>query len=277
LVGSNCVQCSNISNCLQCDSNNHCAICLIRYYVDNSSLCSFCSDHCLQCLSSDLCSACNIGYTLPDGQTQGQCLQCQSPCATCLGVATYCTSCMSGFTKKGWKCQNNTYVKFTFTLNDVPQNVLTNIDALVQLILRTCGENSTNIDAVTFNIIQSRPTVIDGSVTTTTTSPTVAAASLSSALATNSFGSYTVVSFSVSVQGFSTDDDKQNTGLIVGLAVSLTLGLILVIIVGCVICRRRKAQRKSVASQGAIVVDLSSQEAIGDNPERIIRVFPHHS
>jgi hypothetical protein len=132
LVGSNCVQCSNISNCLQCDANNHCAICLIGYYVDSSSLCSSCSANCLQCLSADVCSACTIGYTLPYGQTQGQCIQCQSPCVTCLGVATYCTSCVSGFTKKGWKCQNNTYVKFTFTLNDVPQNVLTNIDGLVQ-------------------------------------------------------------------------------------------------------------------------------------------------
>jgi hypothetical protein len=159
---------------------------------------------------------------------------------------------MSGFTKKGWKCQNNTHVKFTFTLNDVPLNVLTNIDALVQQILRTCGENIANIDAVTFNTIQSGSTVVDGSVTTANTSPTVAASSLSSALAANSFGSYLVVSSSVSAQGVSTvptDDDKPKSGLIVGLAVGLTLGLIL-LVVGCVIYHRRKARRKSLRHKG---------------------------
>jgi hypothetical protein len=141
LVASRCVQCSNISSCLQCDSNNvdNCAVCLNGYYVNSSSLCSSCSANCLQCLSADLCFACAIGYTLADGQSQGQCLKCQSPCETCLGIASYCTSCVTGFTKKGWKCQNNTYVKFKFTLNDVPLNVLNNIDALVQQILRTCG------------------------------------------------------------------------------------------------------------------------------------------
>jgi hypothetical protein len=108
---------------------------------------------------------------------------------------------MPGFTKKGWKCQNNTHVKFSFTLNDIPVNVLGNIDGLVLQILRACGENTTNVDAVTFDIVQSGSTLVGGSVTTTTTSPTVAASSLSSALATNSFGSYSVISSSVSAQG----------------------------------------------------------------------------
>ena len=141
LVGSNCVQCNSISNCLQCDSNNaqQCAICQNGYFVNSSSLCSACSNNCLQCLSADLCSACAVGYTLPEGQSQGQCLQCQPPCATCLGIPTYCTTCIDGFTKRGWKCQNNTYVKFTFTLNGGPEVILNDIDNIVQIILRICG------------------------------------------------------------------------------------------------------------------------------------------
>lgn len=132
LVGSTCVQCSSISNCLQCDPTNtqQCSVCLNGYYINSSFLCAPCSASCNLCISADICTACVVGYTLADGQSQGQCLQCQSPCATCLGVATYCTSCVSGFTKKGWKCQNNTYVQFRFTLGGTPDNVLSSIDSI---------------------------------------------------------------------------------------------------------------------------------------------------
>ena len=136
-VSGTCIQCGNISNCIQCSTTNtdSCALCMNGYFIDSSYLCSSCSTGCLQCASADVCAACAIGYTLPDSTTQGQCLQCSSPCATCLGSTTYCLTCVAGFTKKGWKCQNNTYAGFAFTLSDTPENVLGNIDYIVGRLL----------------------------------------------------------------------------------------------------------------------------------------------
>jgi hypothetical protein len=117
LVAAQCLACTPIANCLQCSANNAdvCAICAQGYYVGTTG-CSTCPTECITCVSSTACTACALGYTLPESQTQGQCLACESPCATCIGSTTYCSSCVTGFTKKGWKCQNNTYVGFKITL-----------------------------------------------------------------------------------------------------------------------------------------------------------------
>jgi hypothetical protein len=72
------------------------------------------------------------GYTFADGFTKGQCLQCISPCLTCYGAQTYCTTCVSGFTKMGWKCQSNLNVGFRIIINanSLP-NVLSSVDRIV--------------------------------------------------------------------------------------------------------------------------------------------------
>jgi len=41
---------------------------------------------------------------------------CNIPCLECRGTASTCISCISGFTRIGWKCQKNEYVGFTITL-----------------------------------------------------------------------------------------------------------------------------------------------------------------
>lgn len=121
-VGSNCLSCPVSSNCLQCDmtSPQECLICANGYYINTDMTCSKCSSNCLLCSSADLCSACTIGYTLPANQTSGQCLTCLFPCLTCVDTAEYCTSCATGFTKNGWKCVNDTKVKFTITITETP-------------------------------------------------------------------------------------------------------------------------------------------------------------
>jgi hypothetical protein len=116
-------------------------------------------------MSADVCTGCAIGFTLPENQTQGQCLKCSSPCATCLGVTDYCLSCVDGYTKKGWKCQNNKYVGFVFTLSDTPENILNNVDYIVVLLLSITRQNSTNVQAITFDYIRSGSTVVSGAVT----------------------------------------------------------------------------------------------------------------
>lgn len=269
LVGANCIQCNSISNCLQCDPINsqQCSLCLNGYYINGSNLCSACNSNCTQCVSSDVCTACISGYTLADGQTQGQCLKCQSPCASCLGIPTYCTSCVSGFTKKGWKCQNNTYVQFNMTLNDDPANIMNNIDVIVQQLLRICGESTSNVDAVTFDRINTGSTLLTGSLTSSS-NPATAASALTASLASNSFGNYTVLSASISAQGVTSDnpsDSTTNTGLIAGLVVGLSVLVVVIVVIGCVIYRKKQLQSQTQplgTQDGEVVIELSNQEGV---------------
>jgi hypothetical protein len=48
---------------------------------------------------------------------------------------------VTGFTKNGWRCRNNTYVSFTINLGDSPENILSNIDAIVVALLKILGLN----------------------------------------------------------------------------------------------------------------------------------------
>lgn len=101
---------------------------------------------------------------------------------------------------------------------------------------------------VIFDSIQSGSTVISGVTTTTSTSPTVASASLSSALASGALGNYTVVSSSVSAQGTDSSSDKPPmTGLIVGVVVGV-VAVAVVAIVGYVIYQKKKKQTQPLGS-----------------------------
>ena len=136
--GAVCLSCPLLSNCIQCSQSNtyKCTICVDTYYVNQDSGCSVCSSNCTSCISDTVCLGCVGGFTLLDGYSQGQCLQCKSPCATCLGSTTYCTSCVTGFTKQSWMCQNNTRITLTIVLNDAASSILNNIDAVVAGILK---------------------------------------------------------------------------------------------------------------------------------------------
>lgn len=108
LVGARCEKCASINKCMQCSQTNPqaCAICSPGYFI-NSTKCSACSSICTSCISDSICTECQAGYTLPSSVSQGTCLKCTSPCKTCSGSPTYCTSCNEGFTKKNWMCENN--------------------------------------------------------------------------------------------------------------------------------------------------------------------------
>lgn len=151
LVNGKCLPCSqiaNIPNCIQCSHSNQqiCSICQDGFYLDTTTgLCPSCPSSCTTCVGSKLCTACQIGYTLPTDQTLGYCLQCQSPCAKCSGVVKHCTSCISGFSKEGWKCLNNTRIAFTLTLGGNVAAVLTNIDAIISALLTMMGQSTSNV------------------------------------------------------------------------------------------------------------------------------------
>ena len=144
LVVAKCLKCKFISKCLQCSqaSPETCSICASGYFI-NGSKCSACPSACSACLSENICTRCASGYTLPAAATQSSCLACTSPCRTCSGTTTYCTSCVDGFTKKNWMCENNVNVGFRLTLGtDDPALVLRNIDLLIISLLKAMGLNT---------------------------------------------------------------------------------------------------------------------------------------
>jgi len=121
--------------------------------VSSDFTCSVCGANCKACTSSSLCSICSEGYTLASGVDQGRCLACVSPCATCQGSSNYCLSCVDGYTRTSWKCQNNRNVQFAFTLDTTPAAFLPKIDTFVATLLSILGENRTNTDAVTIDSV----------------------------------------------------------------------------------------------------------------------------
>jgi len=161
LVAGQCLGCSQLSNCVQCSQTNSelCAICSTGFFVNSSSLCGVCPSRCSSCVSEIACTSCAIGYTLAEGQSQGQCLACQSPCASCIGSQTYCTSCVGGYTKKGWKCQNNQYVGFTISFSTNGSDVFNQLDTIIRDLLVYLHEDPTNFHAITFETLK------DGSFT----------------------------------------------------------------------------------------------------------------
>ena len=119
LLAGSCKTCPTLSNCLQCSATNPraCSICNSGYWVNGTS-CQQCPSICTSCVSNSSCKGCISGYTLPNDISQGSCIACTSPCLTCHGTSTYCTSCVDGFTKTNWKCQNNINIGFSFTLTN---------------------------------------------------------------------------------------------------------------------------------------------------------------
>jgi hypothetical protein len=145
LTGATCLACPFIANCSQCDYVNsyRCAICREGHFVDQNGYCSPCNDSCSACHSSLICTLCAPGYTLVAGLQEGLCLKCVSPCATCWGSPTHCTSCIASFTMLGRACRSDSRFDFQFTLaNALNSDVLTNVSVLKQGCLQLLG--STN-------------------------------------------------------------------------------------------------------------------------------------
>jgi hypothetical protein len=173
LVGANCLRCANIPNCVQCRPTNSrkCSLCATGFYINDDDTCSSCPSSCVSCISNRVCTGCAEGFTFPEGFTKGQCLKCTSPCQTCYGAQTYCTSCVGGFTKVGWKCQSNLNVGFSITLNaGSVAAVLNTIDLIVTQLLTLMGISNTKTDLITFKSFKFGSVSLDGFATPPTVS-----------------------------------------------------------------------------------------------------------
>ena len=155
-AGGHCVQCSNLSNCVQCNPNNpyRCLVCTRGYFVDLEGNCAKCLSNCTSCMSNMTCSSCAPGWTQKKGSSDSLCYKCKSPCATCEGSASHCTSCLSGFTRKGRICESSTGgMGFSFVLETAPSNALNITDNITTGILSILEQNLTHIAIVNYEKI----------------------------------------------------------------------------------------------------------------------------
>lgn len=127
-------------------------------------------------------------------------------------------------------------------MSDTPTNVLANIDYIVGRLLLILGLNSSQVDVITFNSINSGSTVVSGSATTSDTSASSAA--LSSGLSGGSLGTYSVTSSSVSSVGTSEEKKEANVGLIVGVVIGLVAFIAICVIIGYVIYKKKTSNKK---------------------------------
>jgi hypothetical protein len=80
---------------------------------------------------------------------------------------------------------------------------------------------------------------------------------LASSLSSGSFGSYVVTSTSITTYGVdSTSEEKSKTGLIVGLAVGLSVLVIAVVVIGYVIYQKKKASQ--ILANGEFIAEMHS-------------------
>lgn len=149
-------------------------------------------------------------------------MKCTSPCLTCIGSSTSCSSCIDGATKKGWKCLNNTYVGFSLVLNADPASVLGSIDSIVSSFVDMAKKSNPNIDisSVTFDSFKQGSTIVGGTVTDVGSSALTVSAG-------QTFGGFTVSSASFTQYGTPIDQSPPDNkiGLIVGLAVGIPIAI----------------------------------------------------
>jgi hypothetical protein len=65
-----------------------------------TSVCDPCPSSCISCLSSTVCTQCSSQTVL----SNGFCVTCVVPCATCNGSPTTCASCITGYALSGTSC-----------------------------------------------------------------------------------------------------------------------------------------------------------------------------
>ncbi len=127
-ASQSCSQCTN-SNCSRCSLSNlnTCTSCADGQYLNNGN-CSPCPTGCSTCSNANNCLTCASGYTaqIQAIATEVSCIQCQSPCALCIGNAQTCTKCASGFTLNGWKCVSNFNLGFKMVLGTTLQTFYAN-------------------------------------------------------------------------------------------------------------------------------------------------------
>ena len=111
---SGCAVCTSSSTCSSCVApllvqQNICVVQCSEGYFLAGSVCTTCPTNCLGCTSNSQCFYCKNGYylfagscyqTCPSGTVANnatfQCVACNSPCRTCNGQPSICTSCELG-------------------------------------------------------------------------------------------------------------------------------------------------------------------------------------
>lgn len=123
-----CSQCTN-ANCSRCSLTNlnTCTSCYEGSYLNNGN-CSPCPTGCSTCSNPSNCLSCSSGYTtqVQAISTSVNCVQCQSPCAQCIGNAQTCTKCATGYSLNGWKCVSNFNLGFSIVLGTTLQTFYAN-------------------------------------------------------------------------------------------------------------------------------------------------------
>lgn len=205
---SRCEPCPFIEKCRQCSQvdSYRCSLCLRGYFTNSSGFCQMCNSSCLHCSSASICTECKANYTIMAGYTSSTCIPCASPCLTCKGSPHMCLKCISGFTKKGWSCRNDTGFTFSFTINDLLTNVMGNIGPIMQGCLQALG--STNAQDLIFERIYTGSTIVTGSGQVQTGNVTQAAQAFSNTISAGIPGtSYSASSVSVQYLGQSTSNE----------------------------------------------------------------------
>ena len=181
-ANSTCMACPTLANCLQCDATATatCTLCAYGHYLDSNSDCQACPSGCTTCSSSTVCDVCMSGYTLSLSVTQGECIICIAPCVTCKDRASLCVSCENGYTKKGWKCQNNKHVGFRIQFGSASVSDITSIiSQVIERILTIMGQSTDKTEYVSIETIASGSTIVTGTYDegTATTDSTVSTSS----------------------------------------------------------------------------------------------------
>lgn len=109
--------------------------------------------------------------------------------------------------------------------------VLGNIDALVASLLTCIGENTTNVDAITFTNITLGSVVVSGSAAPSSGDTSTALTGLSSGVASGTIAGYTITSSTVTTassggsisSGSSDSSTSINKELIIGLTVGIAV------------------------------------------------------
>lgn len=219
------------------------------YYLDSSSnVCTTCSTGCAECLSSTGCVKCADGYTTTETSASGTagftCEACTGRCATCLGTTNKCTSCVSGYTLKGWKCIKS--FRFTFGL------VLTTTKAIfykrfiifLRIIALALNPSATTSESITISTISFGSVIVGGSGDPNSDSGSSQSAqdfaNIAAILGVNgNIAGMSIASSTISTTGGTLGSTETNSSLGLILGICIPVGLLVLVGIGLFIYTKR--------------------------------------
>lgn len=231
LSNQQCLQCGN-TKCARCLATNLnvCSTCYSGSYL-NQGVCNSCPTGCSTCSTPTNCLSCGSGYTsqVQTITTQTLCVACQAPCAQCIGNAQTCTVCQQGYTLNGWKCVSTFNFGFSIVLNVNLTTFYSNYASFLSSIGQSV--QSSNVNVITMNALNTGSVIANGNVTTTTASDSNQATNQYTSLQTtlssgNSIGGMPITSSSLAVNGGEIIQPSSGPNLALILGISIPLGLL---------------------------------------------------